>query len=196
MARRSSRTPSRTSQSPIAEEEHEALHFLREQVAGLAHLHHLAPDRTAVPFAEVRAALAEAADRFEPDERTLTGRITVCDPLTLRYAPHRVVAFVGLNDGTFPRPHDEDPLDLVAVAPRAGDPRPRHTERQLFLDAVLAARDRLLLSFVGRSERDNGPRAASPVLEVVPPHVRRHVRDAGRAARYGAPHGTPSPAAV
>lgn len=151
--------------TPEADEEHEALQFAREQAAELAHLHHLAAERTDVPFSEVRAALDEAMARFEPEEAAVTGRITVCDPLTLRYAPHRVVAFVGLNDGSFPRPHDEDPLDLVAVRPRPGDPRPRHVERQLFLDALLAARDRLLLSFVGRSERDNGPRAASPVLE-------------------------------
>ena len=35
----------------------------------------------------------------------------------------------------------------------------------MFVDAFLATRDRLLLSFVGRSERDNSPRAASPALE-------------------------------
>ena len=150
---------------PLEEEEHEAIRFLREQIAELAHLHHLAADRGTVPFDDILAAISEASDRFEADERTLTGRTTVADPLTLRYAPHRVIAFVGLNDGTFPRQHDEDPLDLIALTPRVGDPRPRRTERQLFLDAILAARDRLLLSYVGRSERDNSPRAASPVLE-------------------------------
>lgn len=151
--------------APHDDDEQLALHYLRERVAELAHLHHLAADRTDVPFAEVRAALTDAAAAYEDDDRTLTGRITVATPMVLRHAPFRVVAFLGLNDGTFPRPHDEDPLDLIAVCPRPGDPRPRQTERQLFLDALLATRDRLLLSFVGRSERDNSPRAASPVLE-------------------------------
>ena len=150
---------------PHADEEHAALRHLREAAAALPRLAPPGAPRVGIPFDEVLAVLQAAAAQYEPDGRALTGRVTVCDPILLRHAPHRVVAFLGLNDGAFPAVHDEDPLDLIAVAPRDGDPHPRRTERQLFLDAILAAREQLILLYVGRDERDNGERAASPVLE-------------------------------
>ncbi len=78
--------------------------------------------------------------------------------------PFRVLAVVGLGDA-FPRTDRRPAFDLLGWAPEAGDPDPHGTDRQAFLDAVLAARDRLILSVVGRSQSDGAPRARSVVLD-------------------------------
>jgi exodeoxyribonuclease V gamma subunit len=88
---------------PLAEEELEAVRFVRQQVADLAQLHHLVPAGGRVPFAAVRSHLTDAISRYEGRDRVLTGRITVTDFERLRYAPFRVIACAGLNDGAFPR---------------------------------------------------------------------------------------------
>lgn len=145
---------------PADDDEREAVRWLREAVRDLAD----AADEAPVPFAAVRRTLAGVLDAFAPRRRVLTGRITVADPVALRFAPFRVVAFLGLGAGSWPPVHTPDALDLMAVALRDGDESPQAGGRRLFLDAVLAARDRLILSSVARSERDDSPLAPSPAL--------------------------------
>ena len=164
--------------APATDDEIAAVVHLREQAQELAHLHGIAgASDEPVPFRAVRAHLDGAADRFEAREPYVTGRVTVARPLALRHAPHRVVAFLGLNDGTWPRPELAPDFDLVAQDPRPGDAAPRALDKQLFVDAVLAARDRLILSAVGRSQKDNAPRAASVCLDAFLDAARRHWGD-------------------
>jgi exodeoxyribonuclease V gamma subunit len=53
---------------------------------------------------------------------------------------------------------------MMAAQPRAGDRQRRLDDRNLFLDLVLAARERLYLSYTGRSIRDNSVRPPSVVV--------------------------------
>ena len=117
-----------------------------------------------VTLGEVQAHLAHALSALDRDEPYLTGRITVVDPTAARLVPFRVLAVVGL-DNAFPRADVRPAFDLLAARAEPGDPDPAGTDRQTFLDAVLAARDRLILTYTGRSQRDNSERAASSVLD-------------------------------
>ena len=162
------------------DEELEAVVFLRGEALGLERLRDLVGHEDDVSFRTIRSHLDGAAGRLERREPYLTGKVTVAHPLSLRHAPHRVVAFLGLNDGVWPRPETAPGFDLIVHAPQPGDASPREHEKQLFLDAVLAARDRLILSHVGRSQKDNAERAASVCLDAFLDAARRHVEDADR----------------
>jgi exodeoxyribonuclease V gamma subunit len=86
----------------------------------------------------------------------------------MRSIPHRVVCLLGLDDGAFPRHIERDGDDLTARAPRVGDRDVRSEDRQLLLDAVLAARDHVVVTYTGRDERTNLPRPpAVPVGELL-----------------------------
>ncbi|WP_412069919.1 exodeoxyribonuclease V subunit gamma [Rubrivirga sp. IMCC43871] len=159
------------------DEELAAVVFLREQALALDRLHGVVGGDGPVSFRTVRAHLDGASGRFERREPYLTGRVTVAHPLALRHAPFRVVAMLGLNDGVWPRPEQPAGFDLLAHAPEPGDAAPRDHEKQLFLDAVMAARDRLILSYVGRSQKDNAERAASVCLDAVLDAARLHWGD-------------------
>jgi exodeoxyribonuclease V gamma subunit len=65
------------------------------------------------------------------------------------------VCLLGLDDGVFPRrsPHDGD--DLMLREPHVGDRDQRTEDRQLLLDALLAAKDALIVTYAGRDERTN-----------------------------------------
>ena len=91
-----------------------------------------------------------------------TGAVTFSSMASLRNLPYRCIYVLGLNDGAFPSTMRPDQFDLMALTPRRGDRQRRLDERNLFLDIVLAARDRLYLSYTGRSVRDNS---------VLPPSV-------------------------
>ena len=148
--------------------EMETLKLLRTQVSELRTLHQLVSEADApITFATIRAHLLEILSLLPVEERPITGRITISDFLTLQHAPYRVVAAIGLNDGTFPRATALADLDAMSQHRRPGDPDPRAMDKQLFLDALLAAEDRLILNYIGRSQRDNSERAASLVLDVL-----------------------------
>jgi exodeoxyribonuclease V gamma subunit len=73
-----------------------------------------------------------------------------------------------LDDGSFPRHIERDGDDLTAHKQRVGDRDVRSEDRQLLLDALLAARDHLLITYSGRDERSNLARPpAVPVGELL-----------------------------
>ena len=73
----------------------------------------------------------------------------------MRSVPHRVVCLLGLDDGAFPRKAPRDGDDLLLDDPHVGERDPRAEDRQLLLDALLAARDRLIITYTGNDERTN-----------------------------------------
>ncbi len=132
---------------------------------------------------EVRALLAERL-RGQPTRANFrTGHLTMCTLVPMRSVPHRVVCLLGMDDGSFPRHASPDGDDLIAGAPRVGDRDGRAEDRQLLLDAVLAAREHLVIAYTGRDPRTNGERPpAVPVGELLDV-VDRTVRVDSGAAR-------------
>ncbi len=94
----------------------------------------------------------------------LRGQLTFCSMLPMRSIPFKVVCLLGLNEADFPKKDRGDTFDLMALAPRRGDRSPRADDRYQFLEAILAARELLYLSYVGRSARTNEPVPPSIVL--------------------------------
>jgi exodeoxyribonuclease V gamma subunit len=67
--------------------------------------------------------------------------------------PHRVVCLLGLDDGVFPRQGTRDGDDVLARDPWVGERDPRSEDRQLLLDAICAAQERLVITYSGADER-------------------------------------------
>jgi exodeoxyribonuclease V gamma subunit len=103
----------------------------------------------------------------------LTGTVTVAAMQPMRTVPVRLLFVCGLSDQAFPRRDQPTPFDLMARERRAGDRNVRLDDRQLFLDALLAAREKLHLTYVGRSQKDESPCAPSVVIAELLDHVDR-----------------------
>ncbi|MBI5446175.1 MAG: exodeoxyribonuclease V subunit gamma [Deltaproteobacteria bacterium] len=111
----------------------------------------------------IRHHLRELAGARSRSAGFLSGGVTFCTLRPMRSLPFRVVALLGLDDGVFPRRERRLGFDLLAEAPRRGDPSARAEDRYLFLEALLSARDVFYLSYVGQSARD-GSEAPPSVL--------------------------------
>lgn len=111
-------------------------------------------------FAERLAASPGRADFFR-------GGVTVASLTPLRGVPFRAVILLGVDQPAF-SVGAPDGDDLSAAAPQLGDRDRRGESRQALLDAVLAARDRLVLIREGADVRTNQsvPQAV-PVAELV-----------------------------
>lgn len=90
--------------------------------------------------------------------------VTFSTLLMMRSIPAKVVAVLGMNDHEFPRNRGVPGFDLMAEKPRIGDRSMANDDRLQFLEAILAARHTLIVSFVGQSIRSGEPRPPSVVV--------------------------------
>src|SRR5690606_15425153 len=122
------------------------------------------PDLT---LGEVRQAIAAWTDDRPSPLHFRSGDITVCTLVPMRSVPSRVVALLGMDEDRFPRRGRSEGDDLLASHELMGDGHPASADRQLLLDAVLAAGDHLLIAYSGADEVTNAPvPPAVPIAEL------------------------------
>lgn len=109
----------------------------------------------------------------------LGGGVTCCALAPMRSLPFRVICLLGMNDGVFPRRQPTPGFDLMAGRFRFGDRSRRVDDRYLFLETLISARERLLISYVGRSERDNSPLPPAVVVDELRDTLRQMVGESG-----------------
>lgn len=85
----------------------------------------------------------------------LTGGVTFCALKPMRSIPAKVICLLGMNDRSFPRTSPHLSFDLMAQKHRLGDRSSREDDRYLFLETLISARERLYISYVGQSIKDN-----------------------------------------
>jgi exodeoxyribonuclease V gamma subunit len=119
-------------------------------------------------LAEVRAVLDDRLRGRPTRANFRTGDLTVCTLVPMRSVPHRVIGLLGLDDGAFPRNASHDGDDLLLASPQVGDRDSRAEDRQLLLDALLAATEHLVITYEGRDPRTNQERSPCvPVAELL-----------------------------
>ncbi len=111
------------------------------------------------------------------------GVVTFTSMSSLRNLSYRIICVLGLNDGGFPTTQRPAEFDLMALAPKRGDRQRRVDERNLFLDLLLAAQERLYLSYTGRSIRDNSVLPPSVLISDLLDYVIPAIEGDSNAAR-------------
>lgn len=133
-----------------------------------------------VPFGVVRDWLESQLDLDGFGSGFLSGGMTVAALKPMRSLPFKVVAVVGLDEGVFPRRERRAAFDMLEQEHRPGDRDMRTDDRQLFLDLLCAAEQRLILTYSGRAVTDNSPRASSVVIDELLDHLDRRSTGAAR----------------
>ncbi|MFL5307794.1 MAG: exodeoxyribonuclease V subunit gamma [Polyangia bacterium] len=91
--------------------------------------------------------------------------VTVASFVPMRALPFDTIFVAGLDERVFPAPAGWGALDLRASGRRPGDVTPREQDHHMFLETLLAARRRLVLSYVSRDPVTGDPRAPSSVID-------------------------------
>ncbi|MEE2033413.1 exodeoxyribonuclease V subunit gamma [Rhodococcus chondri] len=118
-------------------------------------------------LADVRAMLGTRLAGRPTRANFRTGELTVCTMVPMRSVPHRVVVLLGLDDDVFPRGAHIDGDDVLAQNPCLGERDPRSEDRQLLLDAIMSAGEKVLLFYTGADPVTGSPRPpAIPLSEV------------------------------
>lgn len=133
---------------------------VREALATLANNAREAGYDGPIGGAAFRELLFDTIDGARPARGLLMGGVTFCSMVPLCTLPFRIVCLVGLGDGELPRRELTTDFDLIAHGPegrRTGDRSRRSEDRYLFLEALVSARERLIITYTGQSIRDNAP---------------------------------------
>lgn len=132
-----------------------------------------------VSFEVIRTALQTRLEQPAAGEPFLDGRITFCSLLPMRGIPRKVIAMLGMDTGTFPRPEERlgytlmnrpDDCSAEAVDYNLLEyyDRSRSVEdRFTFLEAMMSAEEHLLVFYRGKDDhtlKDLLP--AAPVAEL------------------------------
>src|SRR5690554_5776392 len=138
-----------------------------------------------LPLSVVREHWLAQVDEASLSQRFLAGAVNIATLMPMRAIPFRHVCLLGMNDADYPRVQRPLDIDLMAQDYRPGDRSRREDDRYLFLEALLSARDRLTISWVGRSIVDNTEQPPSVLLGQLRDHLARGWRLAGQEEEDG-----------
>jgi exodeoxyribonuclease V gamma subunit len=115
--------------------------------------------------------------------------VTVASFVPMRALPFRHIFVAGLDERAFPAPESVRALDLRAGTRHPGDVSPREQDEHMFLETLLAARERITLSYVARDPVTGEEKSPSSVvralLELLEPE--RAAEDASTIVRTRPP---------
>ena len=135
----------------------------------------------ALPLSVVAEHWLSGVDAGGLSQRFFAGAVTFATLMPMRAIPFRQVCLLGMNDGDYPRGREPLDFDLMSREYRPGDRSRRDDDRYLFLEALLSARERLYISWVGRSITDNSERPPSVLVGQLRDHIRAGWRLGGAA---------------
>lgn len=108
-----------------------------------------------VSFEVISGILEHKLDLSISQGNFMAGRITFCNIMPMRSIPFKIVGLMGMDEKSFPRQSFRPGFDLIRKYPRPGDKNERDEDRYLFLEALLSAREKLLITYTGMSIQDN-----------------------------------------
>ncbi|WP_434777800.1 exodeoxyribonuclease V subunit gamma [Neisseria sp. Ec49-e6-T10] len=85
------------------------------------------------------------------DHNFLKGGVTFGSMVPMRSLPFKILCLIGLNDTDYPRDEKAISFDLINKHPIAADRSRRNDDRYLFLEAILSARQKLYISYIGKN---------------------------------------------
>jgi exodeoxyribonuclease V gamma subunit len=139
---------------PGEETDHE-IRLIRRMLDDLVNAGKAALFDEEIPLRIVRNYLGRRLDQTGFGFGFMTGGVTFCAMLPMRSIPFKVICLLGMGGDAYPRQSKPLGFDFMARYPRRGDRSRRNDDRYLFLEAILSAREKLYISYVGQSIQDN-----------------------------------------
>lgn len=156
----------------VHDDEDGRMQHIRDQVAELSEkAAHISEDLTP---GLIRHWLTQALGNRSPAGHFYSRGVTFCGLKPLRGVPFRVICLLGMQDDAFPRRDHPSEFDRMQGCRRHGDPHPGDEDRALFLETLLAARERLYLSYTGRAVKDDGELQPSVLVRELLDYLDRH----------------------
>jgi exodeoxyribonuclease V gamma subunit len=130
-----------------------------------------------LPFSHFKTVLLSRLDELGKDSPFMRGDITVASMIPMRTIPFKVICVVGLNHDAFPRSGDRLAFDLMQAKKRKGDRDIRKGDLYLFLEFLVATKEKLYISYCGRDIKSNESRPPATVVSQLTNFITENFRD-------------------
>ncbi len=141
-----------------------ALTLIKQQWQQIINFGLTARYTTKISFSVLRDDLVEHLDQTRISQHFMACKINFCTLMPMRSIPFKIICLLGMNDGVYPQIQPTLRLNLMAQQPQCGDRNRRDDDLYLFLEAILAAQQKLYISFIGRAIQDNRERYPSVLV--------------------------------
>jgi len=131
-----------------------------------------------VPVELLQSALLEQLESPSLSSRFMSGAINFATLMPMRAVPFKQIWLLGMNDDAYPRKRTFNDFDLISQEYRPGDRSRRDDDRYLFLEALLSARDKLVVSWHGRSIKDDSLQPPSVLVAQLRDYIAKAWPDA------------------
>ncbi len=140
----------------------DAFYALCDRLEGLGHY----CGEGMFPFSSVQVWLTMLTDQqtssFQP---VGVEAVSFCSLLPMRVIPAKVICLLGMNEGAFPRQEKFFGLDKLREIPgRGGCPTQAEFDKQLFLEALLSAKEKMIMTALTHHALDQTPLSPSGVV--------------------------------
>lgn len=113
-----------------------------------------------IPFSVMQHFLKSILNEMENGSKTGTSGVRFTSLQPMMTAPAKIIAFLGMNNADFPRKQTNLSFDLASEVRSQAD-----LEKQLFLNSLLAADEKIYISYIGQSVKDNSSIPPSTVVD-------------------------------
>ena len=166
----------RLSSSLFAEDDERSagVRILRSTLDELGALASLGGYRGAITVKTLRRELEAMLIQKASAVGFLRRGVTLTELVPLRSVPFRVVCLVGMSEDAFPRPDKRPSFDIMVSDHEPGDRNKRDDDRHSFLQAILCARDRLIITYSAPATTSKIATNPSPVVWELREAARRY----------------------
>lgn len=108
-----------------------------------------------VSYEVINSHIEQKLDQNISQGNFLSGNITFCNIMSMRSIPFKIVVLMGMDEKSFPRKDFTPGFDLIKKYPKPFDKSQRDEDRYLFLETLLSARLKFVITYTGMSIQDN-----------------------------------------
>ncbi|MCP3875981.1 MAG: exodeoxyribonuclease V subunit gamma, partial [Desulfobacteraceae bacterium] len=117
-----------------------------------------------VSYDVIKSHMEQKLDLNISQGNFLSGNTTFCNIMPMRSIPFKIVVLMGMDEKAFPRQVFSPGFNLIKKYPKPGDKIERDEDRYLFLETVLSARSKLVITYTGMNIKDNSKIPCSGVV--------------------------------
>ena len=149
------------------------IHFLRKIFKNLENKEKISGFKDKIELEVMRYYVQRIFEQELTSSGFISKGVTFCAMLPMRSIPFKVICLIGMNNDTFPRESRTLGFDLMAQKPKIGDRSKRNDDKYLFLEAIISARQKLYISYVGQSIQDNTKVEPSVIISELIDYIKK-----------------------
>ncbi len=141
------------------------INYLETMLASFAFEAETSGFNSFISFSSLKEFIKKYTSAESSGSGFISGGVTFCSMKPLRAIPFKMIYLIGINSDSFPRKQHKPTFDIISSHPEKGDRNSRESDRYLFLETIMSAREKLYISYKGINVNNGTVSLPSPLAE-------------------------------